>query len=233
MIFMYHSVDEYETDPHGMTVTPARFRGQLAWLASRGLRGVAMRDYLAASDRRRLVALTFDDAYTDFMDNALPALREHGFGATLFVPAGQLSRHNSWDDPAPQKAIMSPDAVREAAAAGVEIGSHGLLHVDLPAADEDALAGEIEGSRAALRELTGQEVAGFCYPFGRAGEREITRTRAAGYDYACVTAGNPYTGRFALRRVYVGDGDGPGELRTKRIRDRVAAGRDRLLGKRI
>lgn len=233
MIYMYHSVDEYETDPHGMTVTPARFRAQLRWLAARGLRGVALRDYLAAADRRRLVALTFDDAYVDFTANALPALREHGFGATLFVPAGQLSKHNSWDHPAPRKDIMSPEAVREVAAAGVEIGSHGMYHVDLREASDKELAVEIEESRAALRELTGQEVAGFCYPFGRAGEREVTRTKAAGYGYACVTAGSPFTGRFALRRVYIGDGDGPRQLRVKRIKDRLATVRDRLLAKEL
>lgn len=231
MICMYHSVDEYQSDPHGMTVTPARFRAQLRWLAERGLRGVALRDYLAAADRRRLVALTFDDAYADFPVHALPALRAHGFGATLFVPAGQLGKHNGWDHPAPRKEIMTPEAVREVAAAGVEIGSHGMYHVDLRTASDEELAVEIAESRAVLRELTGQEVAGFCYPFGRAGEREVARARAAGYDYACVTAGSPFTGRFALRRVYIGDGDGPGRLRLKRIKDRLATVRDRLVAK--
>jgi len=41
-ILMYHSVSPYSSDPYQVTVGPARFRQQMAWLRARGLRGVGV-----------------------------------------------------------------------------------------------------------------------------------------------------------------------------------------------
>jgi len=42
MIFMYHGVADVDEDPNQLCVSPARFAGQMAWLARRGLRGVGL-----------------------------------------------------------------------------------------------------------------------------------------------------------------------------------------------
>ncbi|MFR9800106.1 polysaccharide deacetylase family protein [Streptomyces sp. MS06] len=207
---MYHSVGDCRDDPYRITVTPDRLARQLDWLRRRGLRGVSVAELLAARARgegRGLVGLTFDDGYADFTERALPVLRRHGCGATLFVLPGRLGGDNVWDPRGPRKPLLTADGIRQAAAEGVEIGSHGLTHVDLTAADEETLTAEVHRSRALLAELSGAPVAGFCYPYGTVDARAVAAVREAGYDYGCAIDPGPLTARHALPRVHVGQQD--------------------------
>ncbi|MEU6376632.1 polysaccharide deacetylase family protein [Streptomyces sp. NPDC046909] len=206
-IAMYHSVGDPSDDPYRITVTPDRLDRQLTWLGRRGLRGVSMAELLAAPDRKNLVGLTFDDGYADFVADALPVLRRHAFGATLFVLPGRLGGDNAWDPLGPRKPLLTADGIRQAAEAGIEIGSHGLTHVDLTTADDLRLKSEVVESRAALEELTGAPVDGFCYPYGTLDERAVNAVREAGYRYACAIDPGPLTGPHALPRLHIGQND--------------------------
>ncbi|MDC2953570.1 polysaccharide deacetylase family protein [Streptomyces gilvifuscus] len=228
---MYHSVDDCADDPYRITVTPQRLREQLRWLRGRGLKGVSVTDLLTARARgggRDLVALTFDDGYADFVDNALPVLRRWGFGATLFVLPGRLGGTNAWDPAGPRKPLLTADGIRHAAAEGIEIGSHGLTHVDLTTADDATLASEVHESRAVLERLAGAPVSGFCYPYGSIDSRAVTAVRDAGYAYACAIDPGPLTGLHALPRVHVGQNDNAVRLflkqRLHRLRRRPVEG---------
>ncbi|WP_345620472.1 polysaccharide deacetylase family protein [Streptomyces ziwulingensis] len=228
---MYHSVGDRRDDPYRITVTPDRLAAQLGRLRRRGLRGVGVAALLAARARgegRGLVGLTFDDGYADFVEHALPVLRHWGCGATLFVLPGRLGGDNAWDPLGPRKPLLTADGVRRAAAAGVEIGSHGLTHVDLTEADDATLTAETAGSRAALAELIGAPVAGFCYPYGTVDARAVEAVRAAGYTYGCAIDPGPLTAPHALPRVHVGQRDTAVRLllktRLHRWRRRPAAG---------
>ncbi|MFD4656263.1 polysaccharide deacetylase family protein [Kitasatospora sp. NPDC058444] len=220
---MYHSVAPAADDPYLITVDPARFRRQLRWLSARGLRGVSVgalmrahRDGTAAG----LVGLSFDDGYRDFVEEAMPALAEHGFTATVYVIAGRLGGYNDWDSEGPRKPLMTARQVREAAATGVEIGSHGLTHRRLAGLDAHDLAAQVTDSRHALEDLTGQAVDGFCYPYGSLDDAAVEAVEHAGYGYACAVSPGAHSGVYALPRCYVGDRDGPLHLTAKLVRDR-------------
>jgi peptidoglycan/xylan/chitin deacetylase (PgdA/CDA1 family) len=217
---MYHSVTDDAKDPYRITVPPDRLHRQLYWLAHRGLRGVGVAELLRERTAGRgagLVGLTFDDGYVDFVDNALPLLRRYGFTATVFVLPGRLGGSNAWDPFGPCKPLLTADGIRAVADAGMEIGSHGLLHRSLPDADDAAVTDETARSRELLRELTGRPAEGFCYPFGTVDGRAVEAVRAAGYDYACAVAPGPYTGRYALPRIHIGAGDTARRLALKRM----------------
>jgi peptidoglycan/xylan/chitin deacetylase (PgdA/CDA1 family) len=221
---MYHSVlpaAQATPDPYRVTVSTDRLRRQLRWLRRRGLRGVSAGELLraaAAGEATGLVGLTFDDGYIDFLDHALPLLREHDCTATVFALPGRLGAHNAWDAPGPRKPLLTADGIRAAADAGMEIGSHGLTHLSLPELrDDEALRREVADSRELLREITGRETAGFCYPYGAIDARSVAAVRAAGYDYACAIDPGPLTGRHALPRVHIGASDTAPRLHLKRL----------------
>ncbi|MEV4945034.1 polysaccharide deacetylase family protein [Streptomyces sp. NPDC053755] len=218
-VAMYHSIADVPDDPYRVTVSPVRFARQLHWLNDRGLRGVSVGELLeatAAGRARGLVGLTFDDGYADFLDAALPLLRAHRFTATVYVLPGRLGGENAWDEEGPRKPLLTEDGIRRIADAGMEIGSHGLRHVSLPAADDATLADETGRSRTLLEEITGATVAGFCYPYGHVDARVIRAVREAGYGHACAIDPGRLTGVYALPRVHIDDQDTSWRLTAKR-----------------
>jgi peptidoglycan/xylan/chitin deacetylase (PgdA/CDA1 family) len=231
-VAMYHSVGDCSDDPYRITVSPGRLSRQLGWLRRQGLRGVSVADLLAAHARgqgRNLVGLTFDDGYADFVDRALPLLRDHGCGATVFVLPGLLDGQNDWDPLGPRKRLLGKrDILKAAAVEGIEIGSHGLTHVDLTRADDETLRAEVAESRALLSDLVGAPVQGFCYPYGALDQRVLDTVRDAGYSYACAIDPAPLNGPYALPRVHIGEQDTSARLflkyRLHRIRRRPVEG---------
>lgn len=219
-VLMYHSVSDCTDDPYQVTVSPDRLDRQLRWLRERGLTGVGVGQLLRARATGRsagLVGLTFDDGYADFLTGALPLLRRHGCTATVFVLPGRLGGDNAWDASGPRKPLLDADGVRAVAAAGMEVGSHGLVHTDLTAADDATLERETAHSRALLAELTGVAPDGFCYPYGTLDARAVEAVRGAGYAYACAIDPGPLTGVHALPRVHVGSRDSSTRLYLKKV----------------
>ena len=227
LVLMYHSVEPSGPDPYRITVSPRRLDEQMRWLARRRLRGVSMRSLLAARAAGRdagLVGLTFDDGYADFVTHALPVLARYAFSATVFVVAGELGGVNGWDTRGPRKALMTADDVRQVAAAGIEIGSHGLRHRALSHTDGAELAAEVVTSREVLADVIGPRVTGFCYPYGDLSLQAEQAVREAGYDYACATWGSAARDRHALPRTYIGSRDTALRMRAKRYRHRLTWG---------
>jgi peptidoglycan/xylan/chitin deacetylase (PgdA/CDA1 family) len=204
-ILLYHRVAD-DGDP--LAVPPARFREQMAFLASGGYRVVDVVEALALLDRGavppRTVGLSFDDGFADVADEALPALDAHGFRATVFVTTGVTSgrRAFAWYDRQPP--VLGWDDVVALDRGGVlRFEAHTVTHPNLLAVDDAAAREEISGCRAELEDHLGREVSVFAYPAGLYGERERRLVAEAGYAAAvsCEPGVNlPGTDRFAIRR---------------------------------
>ncbi len=154
----------------------------------------------------------------------MPVLRQYGFTATVFVLPGRLGGHNAWDPDRPRKELLTAEEIRGMADVGMEIGSHGLMHVSLPKADDVVLSAETVQSRAILQDLLGRQVRGFCYPYGDIDARVVAAVQAAGYDYACAIAPSPAIGRYAIPRTGVHDGDSAWRLYAKWVRSGLKVG---------
>jgi peptidoglycan/xylan/chitin deacetylase (PgdA/CDA1 family) len=189
-ILMYHSICRLADDPNALCTSPERFQAQMRYLKLRRLRGVSLRELLRAANSgtaKRLVGLTFDDGFEDFLHSALPTLERFGFSATLFV-LGSMPSENHWKhyhEPKPRLKLLGAEGIREVAARGIEVGSHGMSHVWLSGLEPDLLEEEVSGSRQALGELLGEAIDGFCYPYGSIDRAAVRAVRRARYAYAC------------------------------------------------
>lgn len=213
-ILMYHQIGPPAprgTPYRSLVVHPDSFRRQMAWLRRLGFQGLSMRDlqpYLRGERRGRVVGITFDDGYRNVLQNALPVLRENGFTATNYFVAGQLDGSNVWDHAKgiPASPLMSASEIRCWAAAGMEVGSHTVDHLDLPLVPPAEAADQIARSRTLLEGLTGEPVTAFCYPYGHETAALRERVAEAGYTSATTTAAGlarPDDDPFGLPRVLV------------------------------
>jgi peptidoglycan/xylan/chitin deacetylase (PgdA/CDA1 family) len=189
-VLTYHSVGNSRN--HETNVRPATLRTHLQWL-SQAARVVDLVDavrgsVLDTSARGPLVCLTFDDGYADNLSEAAPILRKYGMPATCFVAAaypdsGRVLPHDAGGGG--DASVLTWDELRRLADGGVDIGSHGMEHVRFAGLDEDALKGELSGSKRLIESQLDRSVRAFSFPYGKAGDFKIqdaAQARRAGYE---------------------------------------------------
>lgn len=154
--------------------------------------------------------LTFDDAYESFLDHARLILSEFNLSATIFAPTGWLGKTNSWDYSSRLKPIrhLSGAQLRELADDGLNVQSHGHLHLDLTRLSDPELITELRRSKEELENVLGRPVTDICYPFGRHDARVESAAKTIGYSQAWSL--NPYdNGSFTRGRWAVYSFDTP------------------------
>jgi peptidoglycan/xylan/chitin deacetylase (PgdA/CDA1 family) len=173
-VLLYHHVGPSRPGiVPGLTVSPQTFASHVRWLAVRGYSGICPVPWLRWRREgqglpEKPVLFTFDDAYADLVEHALPVLRRYGFGAAVYVVTGHLGGTNAWDEargfsPLP---LMTADQIRDWAAQGIEFGAHSRTHVDLTTLTPSSLREEVVGSGKDLESILGSRVASFAYPYG-------------------------------------------------------------------
>jgi len=135
------------------------------------------------------IRITFDDGNASDHDIALPALRERGLRARFFVLTGRIGQPGS----------LAEGQIRALAAAGMEIGSHGIDHLRWTGLDNDALLHEMQGSRQTLARLLGVPITEAAIPFGAWNGRVLGALRTAGYRVAWSSDRGPMDPSAFLR----------------------------------
>lgn len=247
-VLMYHSISTFSTDRfRPFVVPPQLFAEHLGWLAAHhyitltaaqfaGLR----RDGLEPAPRS--VVLTFDDAFRDFVDLALPVLEQHGMCATLYVPTGFVGSTSRWlvAEGEQRRAILSWKDLASLPPLGVECGAHSHSHAQLDLLNRRAAAREIALSQALLQTHLQAPVTSFAYPFGYSsrGVRELVRQQGflsafAVGDLPSLPDDDPY----AVPRITVTADTTTADLDVLLLRPRagrdVASSRARALASRV
>ncbi len=208
-ILTYHWIrnNPVPTDQLGfhLSVSPANFAEQMAFLHFAGVHPVTLGDAMAALQGGRQlpsrpVILTFDDGYGDFASRATPVLQQYGFVATDFVVSGFIGR----------PAYMTLAQIHQVEAAGMVIGAHTVNHVDLARVAPSVAQMQITVSHQQLEQLLGHKVLDFAYPFGSWDAQVEQMVLADGFRDAVTTAGGTWLQvgtRGAWPRLHVDGGD--------------------------
>jgi peptidoglycan/xylan/chitin deacetylase (PgdA/CDA1 family) len=207
-ILTYHSLDETRSV---ISTAPTVFCKQMCALKRWGFQGICVGDLLDAWEGKRVmpdrpVVLTFDDGFRNVGEHAVPVLKELGFRATIFAVAGYCGGTNNWPSPLagiPRLPLLSWLELRGLAAAGYEIGAHGVTHAPLDTMTPQEAERELAGAKDFLQQRLGQAVTVFAYPYGSTGPA-LRPLVAVHYRAACGTGlgmASPSSDRYQLRRI--------------------------------
>jgi peptidoglycan/xylan/chitin deacetylase (PgdA/CDA1 family) len=195
-------------------VSPAQLDRQLKTLIAHGYPFGTLHDLASDED---VVVVSFDDAYRNTFELALPVLAQLGLTATVFVPVSWVGGMNSFDRLSRlgigrSERIMSWSDLRELAAAGWSIQSHGCSHLSMTSLLPDQIADELERSKREIEDRVGTAVCGFAYAFGALPRDEDMpgfehAFDTCGYQFAVAATGGavdlPVTDRYRIPRVLV------------------------------
>ncbi|HSN19618.1 MAG TPA: polysaccharide deacetylase family protein [Usitatibacter sp.] len=235
-VLMYHAIAEAgrecaEADPR-YTVGRADFRRQLAAIEAAGLRAASLATLL---ERRTpgAVAITFDDGHESNAIAAADLLARCG-SADLFVNPSRVGT----------KHFLDWAALRDLAAAGLSIQSHGETHRYLDDLGDAEIERELAVSKARIEERVGRPVTLFAPPGGRLPARALPVALRVGYRALCSSVAGLWRGGAATHpiprlAVLAATGDTrfcrwilqePWEIARLAVRHRVLAGAKTLLG---
>jgi peptidoglycan/xylan/chitin deacetylase (PgdA/CDA1 family) len=209
LVLCYHALSP--DWPAQLSTTQELFERQLRRLARRGWTGTTFSDALATGPRRRVVAVTFDDAFRSVATLAKPVLDSLGWPATVFVPsdfagAAQLrwAGIDQWvEGPhAHELAPMGWQELAELGDAGWELGSHTCSHPRLTTVGDVQLAHELSESKRACEQQLGRPCRTIAYPYGDVDARVVAATAAAGYDAAAALPSGLRAARSGPRHEY-------------------------------
>ena len=206
---MYHSVSAVAGPRSELAVPRSRLAEQLGALTDAGYLLVGLSDALDRLDRgstEKLLAVTFDDGYRDFLTAGVPVLTAAGAGATLYASVGHLGGPAGWLGRwAPDFGrLLTWDELGAVADAGIEIGNHSLLHHPLDVLPAAQLREETVRSKEELEQRLQRRVRSFAYPHGYNGARVRAAVLAAGHDNATEVGRRLYRPgerRFAVPRL--------------------------------
>lgn len=189
-ILMYHSIQNVPKSEvmRSLHVKPQAFALQMWLLKKLGYRGCSVSEAIRALSEptgEKLVALTFDDGYENFLSNGLPILKRFGFNATVYIVSNLIGAHNQWDlnTGISKNKLMTRSQINQCLRDGMEIGCHGATHLSLldPKAN---LETEITQAKQDLEAVIQQPATAFCYPYGHFDVKAVCAVESNGFSSA-------------------------------------------------
>lgn len=202
VVLCYHRIEGKAGG--SLSIEPALFEEQMRKIKDSGIPVIGMQDFLAyrrgeKSIPPKSIIITIDDGYVSGYEVGWPILKKYGFPFTMYVYLTYINAGGK---------SISWAQLAEMRDAGVDIGSHTVLHADLrskprrltgsqlpmsatvtPMDYDTWLKFELEHSKHVLEEKLGIKCSTIAYPFGLNNEKVRQAATAAGYEAAFTTYG--------------------------------------------
>ena len=197
---------------HGVSAKQQeRFAWQMNKIRSRVVDLAKCRASTSSCAELPYVSVTFDDAFANLLDNALPVLEQYQIPATIFAVADNLGCLPRWEMPyghpeSIERTITAEQLVAISKNPLFRIGSHTLTHPDLAKIRPDQLKTELIGSKHRLEQLLGSPIEDLALPFGSYNIEVLITAQEAGYKRVYTVdakpanpmSKDPVTGRFHM-----------------------------------
>lgn len=212
VVLYYHSVKPNERE---------RFARQMDDLLKRA-KAVPLETCSQSRNGSRRVAITFDDGFTNFVENALPELERRNIPAAIFVPSGLLGGKASWISDIRNRDfnedVISAGTLKQLANnALITIGSHCITHPDLLSLTAKQAEAEIFQSKKDLENILEREVGFLSFPHGSFDTVHVELARRSGYKrvFSIMPDFSPNPSSYIIGRVKAGPSDWSIEFRLK------------------
>lgn len=195
IVLCYHGVDAEQAD---------RFQKQMMRLKLRLKNSGKLRALPA-------VWITFDDAFANLLDNALPVLEKCRIPAIVFAVAGNLGGMPHWKMPVGhhernEKTMTKDQLTFLSRHPLVKIGSHTVTHPNLVEISPQQARNELADSKQQLEVVLGCSVEEFALPHGAYNEVVLAMAQEVGYKRVYtldpkpvdLESGGAVIGRFSM-----------------------------------
>lgn len=186
-VLMYHHIEDMniskKNNRSGINVDPSMFLQQMEYLNKKGYKTTFLNDLISFFDNgtsisAKTIAITFDDAYSDFYFNAYPILKSQNIKSTMYVPTGLIGNpgYLTWD----QISEMQNSGL-------VNFGNHTWSHKQLNSAKNEDIDREITTADIQLINHNVNNPKTFAYPYGPAGIHAEATLATNNYKLAFTT----------------------------------------------
>lgn len=199
-ILMYHSISN--DDPSNTLLVPINeFEDQIKWIKEENFTPMLLDDVLKAFNTgkvpEKVVAITFDDGYSDNYTEAYRILKEYNMKATFFIITDKIDT-DGW--------YMNSDMLKEMSNNGMGIENHTSKHIEFTNISREEKIEIIKEGINKLKEKVGVDSKFICYPVGRYDEETIEVAKELDVQAAVTTENGVSSlgnGLHSLKRIRI------------------------------
>ena len=183
VVLQYHHVSD--DTPTITSISPKDFHAHMDYLHEKRFNVISIEQLIKTLDSNQTipdksVVITFDDAYRDIIDNAVPTLKHYGFPATIFVATSLVGSSSYYLDWAQLRHLQD---------SGFTMANHTVTHTHLLQMQPNEnkkmwlqrLTKEIEDAQKDLKKHLGVTQRIFAYTYGEYDRDVANLVRKLGY----------------------------------------------------
>ncbi|NLI92389.1 MAG: polysaccharide deacetylase family protein [Peptococcaceae bacterium] len=179
-VLYYHSV--LTQKGNALRVPPEQFEEQMRYLAEHGYNVITiaqLEQHIKGAGQvpPKPFVITFDDGYEDNYTKAFPILQKYRFVATVFMVSDFING----------KGYLSAEQLLALQSAGWTIGGHSATHPEFNKVKPEVFTAELKVSTEKLKNILGQDIVYYAYPFGKYNDGMIKELQKEGYRMAFTT----------------------------------------------